>query len=70
MEQFKNILLGFLLALVIVLGCNLYSLKKQISEMPTKEQTQDVRQDQMFNNFLSLVKELKKLEQEDKQNAK
>jgi hypothetical protein len=70
MEQFKNILLGFLLALVIVLGCNVYSLKKQISEMPTKEQTQDVRQDQMFNNFLSLVKELKKLEQEDKQNAK
>ena len=70
MEQFKNILLGFLLALVIVLGCNVYSLKKQISEMPTKEQTQDVRQNQMFNNFLSLVKELKKLEQEDKQNAK
>jgi len=60
MEQFKNILLGFLIAIVVCLAYQNYNLKN------TPQQSAVSNQEQMFDNFLNLVKELKKIEQENK----
>lgn len=63
MEQFKNILLGFLIAIVVCLAYQNYNLKQSASVNTVNAVD---KQQEMFNNFLNLVKELKKIEQENK----
>jgi len=61
MEQFKNILLGFLIAIVVCLSYQNYKL----INTPQKSVATNSQQE-MFDSFLNLVKELKKIEQENK----
>lgn len=61
MEQFKNILLGFLIAIVFCLSYQNYKL----INTPQKSVANHSQQE-MFDSFLNLVKELKKIEQENK----
>jgi len=62
MEQFKNILLGFLIAIVVCLSYQNYKL----INTPQKSVATNNSQQEMFDSFLNLVKELKKIEQENK----
>jgi len=69
MEQFKNILLGFLIASVLCLSYQLHTHKdhNHYDEVYTEEEVGRLdRQDEMFDRFLDLIIELKKLEN-DKQ---
>lgn len=70
MEQFKNILLGFLIALVLCLSYQLHTHQSRdhYNEDYTQHETdrRSERSDEMFDRFLDLIIELKKLEN-DKQ---
>jgi predicted negative regulator of RcsB-dependent stress response len=64
MEQFKNIILGFLIALVFCLGFKVYSLEKTVSNL-NMNKIQESKHDDVFKSFVEVIKELKKLEEQD-----
>lgn len=61
METVKNIILGLLIGIVLCMGFEIHNLKKQTEHTVLRTDKEDFV---MFDKFVEMVKELKKLEDE------